>query len=169
MVSDYLLACRCRDYWHVRCRILVVSHVLVLAAWIAIRRGGSALENSRWKDQARPLEDRDGKTKHVLRMAACTKGMLRNRADRGRSPDCRIKVQITLYIYGVKAGRGGHPTSSKNKSSIFAFIPMYTFLFRSLSLLPSPFLPAKFRDRSARANPSCCIPQAGSRRHLDPV
>ena len=81
----------------------------------------------------------------------------------------KIKVQITLYIYGVKAGRGGHPTSSKNKSSIFAFIPMYTFLFRSFSLLPSPFLPAKFRDRSARANPSCCIPQAGSRRHLDPV
>jgi len=105
----------------------VVSHVLVLAAWIAIRRGGSALENSRWKDQARPLEDSDGKTKHVLRMAACTKGMLRNRADRVRSPDRKIKVQITLYIYGVKASRGNNQHRPKTNLLLFCSFTFFIY------------------------------------------
>ena len=122
------------------------------------------LEDSRWEDLARlahgGMHHGDPEESSRQRKESTHREISRHR---------KIKVQITLYIYGVKAGRGGHPTSSKNKSSIFAFIPMYTFLFRSFSLLPSPFLPAKFRDRSARANPSCCIPQAGSRRHLDPV
>jgi hypothetical protein len=92
----------------------------------------------------------NGKTRHVLRMAACTMEILRNRADRGRSPHIERSVAIVRsksrspYIFmGWRPVEGFTNIVKKKQTCYFrsySYVPFcfVRFLFfRLCSCLPS--------------------------------
>ena len=129
-----------REWWSISRRHAIVSNFLLrrhagAGTWDTDLGGLDCDQKKRvrWKIA-------DGKTWHVLRMAACTTEILRNRADRGRSPHIERLVAMVRsksrspYIFMGLRPVEGSPKSSKNKSTIFAVILMYlsvSFVFSS--------------------------------------
>ena len=121
------------------------------------------------------------KTKHVHWKITNRKAkqILMHAVRHGDKMICRLR-ELSCHIAGSKSRspyiyEGLRPVEvfgcqhRQTKINLLFSQFLCTFSFFPFFPLLSPFLPAKFRDRGARASPSCRIHQAGSRRHLGPV